>query len=56
MKPPPIYVDRFALAVWNHRNLLAREEYRHHPLVTGGENRFFANCDHCQATKPKEKP
>lgn len=41
-------VDRFALVVWNHRNLLAREEYRHHPSVVGGENRYFLNCDHCQ--------
>lgn len=51
MKPPVLYVDRFALAVWNHANLRAREEYRHHPNICGGENRYFANCEHCQALK-----
>ena len=39
------------LAAWNFRNLRAREEYRAHPSVAGGENRYYAACDHCQTFK-----
>lgn len=51
MKPPPLYVDRYALVAWNYRNMRAREEYRHHPLIVGGTNRYYAGCAHCQIAK-----
>ena len=40
-------IDRYALAVWNHRNRRAREDYHAHPLATHLPNRYFAGCDHC---------
>lgn len=43
--------DPILLLAWNLRQIRCREEYYAHPTVNGGENRYYANCPHCDHAK-----